>query len=185
MLAIWSLVALPFLNPACTSGNFRFTYCLKDFEYCLANMSNNDTPLQYSCLENPRDGGAWWAAVYGVAQSRTRLKWLSSSSSSSSNMWNEHSCPVVWRFFGIVFLWDWNVSWTFPVLWPLLSFPNLLVYWVQHFSSISFRICNSSPGIPSLTIALFIVILPKACLTSHCKMFGYRWMTTILWLSGD
>ena len=34
-----------------------------------------------SCLENPRDGGAWWAAVYGVAQSRTRLKWLSSSSS--------------------------------------------------------------------------------------------------------
>ena len=36
-----------------------------------------------SCLENPRDGGAWWAAVYGVAQSRTRLKWLSSSSSSS------------------------------------------------------------------------------------------------------
>ena len=38
-------------------------------------------PLQCSCLENPRDGGAWWAAVYGVAQSRTRLKWLSSSSS--------------------------------------------------------------------------------------------------------
>ena len=34
------------------------------------------TPLQYSCLENPRDGGAWWAAIYGVAQSRTRLKWL-------------------------------------------------------------------------------------------------------------
>ena len=39
-------------------------------------------PLQYSCLENPRDGGAWWAAVYGVAQSRTWMKWLSSSSSS-------------------------------------------------------------------------------------------------------
>ena len=38
-------------------------------------------PLQGSCLENPRDGGAWWAAVYGVTQSRTRLKWLSSSSS--------------------------------------------------------------------------------------------------------
>ena len=37
----------------------------------------NGTPLQCSCLENPRDGGAWWAAVYGVAQSRTRLKWLS------------------------------------------------------------------------------------------------------------
>ena len=42
----------------------------------------NGNPLQCSCLENPRDGGAWWAAVYGVAQSRTRLKQLSSSSSS-------------------------------------------------------------------------------------------------------
>ena len=42
----------------------------------------NGNPLQCSCLENPRDGGAWWTAIYGVAQSWTRLKWLSSSSSS-------------------------------------------------------------------------------------------------------
>ena len=42
----------------------------------------NGNPLQYSCLENPRDEGAWWAAIYGVAQSQTRLKRLSSSSSS-------------------------------------------------------------------------------------------------------
>ena len=42
----------------------------------------NGTPLQCSWLENPREGGAWWAAVYGVAQSQTRLKRLSSSSSS-------------------------------------------------------------------------------------------------------
>ena len=41
------------------------------------------TPLQCSCLKNPRDRGAWWAAVYGVTQSRTRLKRLSSSSSSN------------------------------------------------------------------------------------------------------
>ena len=47
----------------------------------------NGNPLQCSCLENPRDGGAWWAAVYGVAQSRTGLKRLSSSSSSSSSRW--------------------------------------------------------------------------------------------------
>ena len=46
----------------------------------------NGNPLQYSCLENHRDGGAWWAAVYGVAQSRTRLKRLSSSSSSSKSV---------------------------------------------------------------------------------------------------
>jgi len=42
----------------------------------------NGNPLQCSCLENPRDGRAWWAAIYGVTQSRTWLKWLSSSSSS-------------------------------------------------------------------------------------------------------
>ena len=45
----------------------------------------NGNPLQYSCLENPRDGGVWWAAVYGVPQSWTLLKRLSSSSSSSSS----------------------------------------------------------------------------------------------------
>ena len=45
----------------------------------------NGNPLQCSCLENPRDGGAWWAAVYGIAQCQTRLKRLSSSSSSSSS----------------------------------------------------------------------------------------------------
>ena len=54
-------------------------------------------------------------------------------------MWNEHSCTVVWTFFGIVFLWDWNENWPFPALWPLLSFPNLLAYWVQHFHSIIFQ----------------------------------------------
>ena len=46
----------------------------------------NGNPLQCSCLENPRDRGAWWAAVYRVAQSQTQLKWLSSSSSSSTIM---------------------------------------------------------------------------------------------------
>ena len=45
------------------------------------NGEGNSNPLQCSWLENPRDSGAWWAAIYGVAQSWTRLKWLSSSSS--------------------------------------------------------------------------------------------------------
>ena len=48
------------------------------FHFSLACIGEgNGNPLQCSCLENPRDGGAWWAAVYGVPQSRTRLKWLS------------------------------------------------------------------------------------------------------------
>ena len=56
-----------------------------------------------------------------------------------TSMWDECNCVVVWAFFGIAFLWDWNENWTFPVLWPLLSFPNLLAYWVQHFHSIVFQ----------------------------------------------
>ena len=53
------------------------------FQFSLSCIEEgNGNPLQSSCLENPRDGGAWWAAVYGVAQSQTRLKQLSSSSSS-------------------------------------------------------------------------------------------------------
>ena len=53
-----------------------------------------------------------------------------------ASMCNECNCVIVWASFGIAFLWDWNENWPFPVLWPLLSFPNLLAYWVQHFHSI-------------------------------------------------
>ena len=60
----------------------------------------NGNPLQYSCLENPRDRGAWWAAVYGVTQSRTRLKWLSSSSSIGFGLlcFNFHSFLCIFWF---------------------------------------------------------------------------------------
>ena len=64
--------------------------------YCIILQGNggkgNGNPLQYSFLENPRDGGAWWAAIYGVVQSRTRLKWLSSSSSTREGS--------LWRLWG-------------------------------------------------------------------------------------
>ena len=59
-----------------TTELLRFHFSLS----CIGEGNGN--PVQCSCLENPRDRGAWWAAVYGVAQSQTRLKWLSSSSSS-------------------------------------------------------------------------------------------------------
>ena len=52
------------------------------FHFSLSRNEGNGSPLQCSCLENPRDGEVWWAAVYGIAQSRTRLNRLSSSSSS-------------------------------------------------------------------------------------------------------
>jgi len=50
----------------------------------------------------------------------------------------EYNCALVSTFFGIVFFRYWNENWPFPVLWPLLRFPNLLAYWVQHFHSIIF-----------------------------------------------
>ena len=56
-----------------------------------------------------------------------------------TSVWDECNCAVVWAFFGIAFHWDWNKNWPFLVLWPLLSFPNLLAYWVQHFHSIIFQ----------------------------------------------
>ena len=59
------------------------------FHFSLScTAEGNCNPLQRSCLENPRDRGAWWAAIYGVAQSRTRLKRLSSS-----------SIPDLWQFY--------------------------------------------------------------------------------------
>ena len=63
-------------------------------------------PLQCSCLENPRDGGAWWAAVYGVAQSRTRLKRLSSRSCSNATSQFSSCC----HFIKSVFLVDYNLE---------------------------------------------------------------------------
>ena len=104
MLGIWSLVPLPFLNPAWTSASswFMLKPILENFEHCFASM------------------------------------------------WDEWNCVVVWTFFGVVFLWDWNENWPFPVLRPLLSFPNLLTYWVQRihsiiFSGLSLRNSSSSP----------------------------------------
>ena len=56
-----------------------------------------------------------------------------------TSVWDECNCVVVWAFFGVAFLWDWNENWPFPVLWPLLRFPNLLAYWVQPIHSIIFQ----------------------------------------------
>ena len=55
-----------------------------------------------------------------------------------ASVWDQCNYVVVSTFFGIAFLWYWNEKLPFLVLWPLLSFPNLLAYWVQHFNSITF-----------------------------------------------
>ena len=90
----------------------------------------NGNPLQCSCLENPRDGGAWWAAVYGVAQSWTQLNQLSSSSSSRQtrhplSMWGFSIKEIhdiwVWIF---TFPMDLEFLGPYSSLCPLLNWPQ-------------------------------------------------------------
>ena len=67
-----------------------------------------------------------------------------------ASVWDECNYAVVWIFFGIAFLWDWNENWPFPVLWPLLSFPKLLACWVQHSQPVFQGLtCLSWNSIPS------------------------------------
>ena len=93
-----------------TTERLHFHFSLS----CIGERNGN--PLQCSCLENPRDGRAWWAAIYGVKQSRTRLKWLSSSSSIKIKKAVLH----VWYF-----LWHWNCH----TRWfPLANDSNLSLF---------------------------------------------------------
>ena len=139
ILAIWSLVPLPFLNPAWTYGSSQFIYCwslsLENFEHYFASM------------------------------------------------WDECNCGVVWTFFDIASLWDWIENSLFPVLWPLVSFQICWHIECSTFTASSFRIWNSSTGIPAPPLALFVVMLSKAHLTLHSRMSGSRWVITLSWLS--
>ena len=101
-----------------------------------------------------------------------------------ASMWDECNCVVVCAFFGIAFLWDQNETdlfqscghcWVFQICWHIEC---------STFIASSFRIWNSSTGIPSPPLALFVVMLHKAHLTSHSRMSGSRWVITPSWLSG-
>ena len=95
-----------------------------------------------------------------------------------TSVWDECNCAVVWAFFGIGMKTDLFQScghcWVFQMCWHMEC---------STFTASSFRIWNSSTGIPSPPLALFIVMLPKAHLPSHSRMSGSRWVITPLWLS--
>ena len=84
--------------------------------FTFMHWRGNGNPLQCSCLKNPRDGGAWWAAVYGVAQSRTWMKWLSSSSSTSKYVLVDILLVV---FCSFIFPCDWMII--FSIMFRFLS----------------------------------------------------------------
>ena len=116
----------------------------------IVNKAEIDVFLELSCfIDDPADVGNLISG--SSAFSKTSLNiWkfmvhvllkpgLENFEHYLTSMRDECNCAVVWAFFGIVFLWDRNENWPFPVLWPLLNFPNLLAYWVQHFHSIIFQ----------------------------------------------
>ena len=101
-----------------------------------------------------------------------------------TSVWGKCNCVVVWTLFAIAFLWNWNKNWPFPVL-------HCWVFQICYhtecitFKASSFRIWNSLTGILSPLLTLFVVMFPKAHLTSHSRMSGSRWVITPSWLTGS
>ena len=127
---------------------FVVMYTIKGFS--IVNEAEVDVFLKFSCFfYSPTDAGSLNSGSSAFSKSSLYI-WkfsvhillkpsLKDFEHYFASMWNESSnCAVVWAFFGIALLWDWNENWPFPVLRPLLSFPNLLAYWVQYFNSIIF-----------------------------------------------
>ena len=121
----------------------------------IVNKAEIDVFLELSCFfDDPSDVGNLISG--SSAFSKTSLNiWkfrvhillkpgLENFENYFATMWDECNCVVVGTFFDIAFLWDWNENWPFPVLWPLLSFPNLLAYWVISIKAIYVkRSCHS------------------------------------------
>ena len=138
---------------------FWYSHLLKNFpqfavihtikSFTTVNETKVDFFLEFSCFfYDPVDIGNWISGfsaflnpawICGSFLVHVLLKpLLENFKHYFVSVWNECDCAVVWTFFGIPLLWDWNENWPFPVLWPLLSFPNMLACWVQHFHSIIF-----------------------------------------------
>ena len=139
MLALWSLVPLPFLKPAWTSGSSRFTYC-RSLAWRILSIT------------------LWVCEVSAIVR--------------------KFGHSLASPFFGIGKKTDLFQScghcWVFQICWHIEC---------SIFTESSFRIWNTSTGIPSPPLALFIVMLSKAHLTSHSWMSGSRWVITPSWLS--
>ena len=163
----------------------------------IVNKAEIDVFLEFSCfLHDPTDVGNLISDSSAFSKSSLNI-WkfmvhlllkpgLENFEHYFTSVWDECNCVVVWAFFGIAFLRDWNENWPFPVLWSLPSFPNLRWHIeCSTFTASSFRIWNSSTRIPSPPLALSVVMLSKAFLTSNSRMSDSRWVITPSWLSGS
>ena len=130
--------------------SLRISYNLSWFSvrgFSIINEAEVDVFLEFPCfLYDPvnvgnliSDPSAFSKPTWYIWKSSVHIQLKSSLKDFDhyfASMWNEYNHAVAWAFFGIVLLWDRNENWPFQVLWPLLSFPNLLTYW--HFNSIIF-----------------------------------------------
>ena len=102
-----------------------------------------------------------------------------------TSVWDECNCAVVWAFFGIAFLWNWVKTDLFQSCGHCWAFQICWHFECSTFTTSSFRIWNSSTGIPSPPLTFFVVMLPETHLTLHYRISGSRWVITPLWLSGS
>ena len=125
--------------------SFFVIHRVKDFG--VVNEAEIDVFLELSCFfHDPADFGNFISGSSAFSKTSLNIcKFMVHESLKPglvnfvqylTSMWNECNCVAVWGFFGIAFLWDWNKNWSFLVLWPLLSFPNLMTWWMQHINSI-------------------------------------------------
>ena len=146
LLAIWSLVPLPFLKPAWTSGSSRFRYCWslawRILSITLLACAAAAAKSLQSCptLCDPIDGSPPGSASLGFSRQEhwSGLPFPSPMHESGKWKWSHSVVRWVQLCGSLSILWHWNENWPFLILWPLLSFLNLLAYWVQHFYSIIF-----------------------------------------------
>ena len=139
----WSCIAISFR----IFHSFMWAFIIKGFD--LVSKAEIDVFLELSCFcDDPVDVGNLISGSSTFFKIRLNI-WkftvhvllkhgLENFEHYFASVWDECSCVVVWTFFGFAFFWDWSENWPFSVLWQLLSFPNLLAYWVQHFHSIIF-----------------------------------------------
>ena len=127
----------------------QFVVIHTDKGFSIVNKAKVDVFLEFSCFFSIIQW-CWQFDLWFLCLSKSTLNiWkfmvhvllkpgLENFENYFISVWDEYNCVVVWTFFGIAFLWDWNENWPFPVLWPLLSFLDLLACSVQHFHCIIF-----------------------------------------------
>ena len=213
--AIWFLVPLPFLNPACTSGSSRVPYswslAWRILSITLLACESEVTQL-CTTLCDLMDCSLPGSSIHGIFQARV-LEWVAISFSRGSSRPRDRSrvslvagqwftallseppgkvacelSAIVWHFEHCLALPFFRVGmktnlfqsyghcWVFQICWHMEC---------STFTASSLRILNSSAGIPSHLLALFVVMLPKAHLTSCFRMSGSRWVITSSWLTGS